>query len=447
MIRLLLKITLIVLIAASCSRKEDENSTIISGNLPALALKTIQVVYSDSLYSATVDNFGEFRLDIHIDRPQYLFVKGLNRKLFLLPNDSLYLENVEEIYKFSGNQSALINNYYTDWKIYLYAVADTANSEAYYNQKPYDFLNSVDKWIEIWKKPLRELENKYPDMNQDFLAYENARIKYWIYGDLNDYKNKNQQIPNNFYQYLDKVNLNDTNLMQLDEYKYFLSSYVFMKARRLELKDKIQATSKMLDIIQESFKHETIKNEVSKEIIRLQTSRLKINEPIMARFKNICTNPQYVIEIEKSYEALKPLLRGNIAPNFEFVDLKDNKVTLKNFKGKYLLIDVWSTTCAPCFREFPILEKLKHELKGKNIEIIAACLSDETAWKKALSKHELKGRQYRIENGWKSKFGDDYLKTSGVPVYILIDPQGLIIDARAPKPSENLSEIIKGLEI
>jgi thiol-disulfide isomerase/thioredoxin len=235
--------------------------------------------------------------------------------------------------------------------------------------------------------------------------------------------------------------------MQLDEYKYFLSSYVFMKVRRLDIKDKILATSKMLDIIQESFKNENVRNEILKVIIRMQTSRLSINEPIMDRFKNICTDSQYISEIEKSYETLKPLLKGNKAPDFEFIGLKGNKITLKGFEGKYLLIDVWSTTCAPCFREFPILEEIELELKGKNIEIIAACLSDETSWKKALSKHELEGGQYRVENGWKSDFRYDYLKSSGVPVYILIDPHGLIVDARAPKPSENLHEILKELDL
>ena len=447
MIRLILKITLIVLITTSCSKNIEKYQTIIAGNLPSLALETIQVNFNDSLYTATVDNIGDFQLNIAIDKPQYLFVKGLKRKLYLLPNDSLYIEKIGDEFKFSGNQSALINNYYTDWKIYLYAVADTADSKAYYNQNPNDFLISVDKWTEIWKKPLNKLQDNNPDLNKDFISFENSRIKYRMYGDLNDYKYKNQQIPDDFYQYLSKTNLNNIDLMQLNEYKYFLSSYVFMKVRRLEIKDKILATSKMLDIIQESFMTESVKNEILKDIIRLQTSRLSINESIMDRFKNICTDSVYIAEIEKTYEVLKPLLKGNKAPDFEFVDLKGNKITLKGFAGKYLLIDVWSTTCAPCFREFPILREIEQELNSNNIEIIAVCLSDEISWKKALSKHELEGVQYRVEDGWKSDFRNDYLKSSGVPVYILIDPQGLIIDARAPKPSENLYEIIKELDI
>ncbi len=428
-------------------RIEKENLTIISGELQGQKSKSIQIELNDSIYSSDVDIKGKFRLNIPLNNPRYVYAEGLDRKLFLIPNDSLIIKRVNDNYTFYGGQSALINNYYSDWKTYLYAVADTADSDAYYNQKPEDFINSNAKWIEIWKKPLNELQKQHQDLNKDFIAFESARIKYWMYGDLNDYKYKNQLIKEDFYRYLDQADLNNVNLLQLDEYTYFLTSYVFMKARRLETKDKIHATSKMLDIIEESFKPEIIKNKVSKEIMRLQISRLSINDSIVKRFKSICTNTAYIKEIEKKYKQLQPLVKGNVAPDFELIGLNDNKITLNNFKGKFLLIDVWSTTCAPCFREFPILEDLKHDLEDKNIEIIAVCLSDESAWKKALTKHNLQGSQFRIENGWKSEFSKDYLKSSGVPVYILIDPNGLIIDARAPKPSENLIEVINGLEI
>ena len=93
------------------------------------------------------------------------------------------------------------------------------------------------------------------------------------------------------------------------------------------------------------------------------------------------------------------------------------------------------------------LDKIKEENKDKNIEFVAVCLSEETAWKKMLRKLNLKDRQFRVVNGWNSKFRNDYLKSSGVPAYILIDPNGLIIDARAPKPSENLTDIINRLKI
>lgn len=438
---------ILIWILSSCSNEPVKNRIIIKGSIPELASKAIQVNFKDSTYNIIVDNQGEFRFHLLLNKPQYIHIEALNRKLFLIPNDSIFIEKWNDKYKFSGGQSAFINNYYTDWKTYLYAVADTSDSEKYYNQKPDDFLKSVDKWIEVWKKPIYELQKNNPDLNKDFIALENARIKYWMYGDLNDYKSSDVEISDDFYQYLDKVNLNDSNLMQLDEYKYFLSSFVFMKARRLEINDKIQETSKMLDIIQEYFKNDTIKNEISKEIIRIQTRNLSINDTLFERFKTICTDDLYINEIENNFQNLKPLLKGNQAPHFEFIGTNGDKVNLQDFKGKYLLIDVWSTTCAPCIREIPYVERLKKEFKEKNIEFIAACFSGESAWKSTLAKYGLSEGQYRIENGWKSEFKNDYLKSSGIPVYILIDPQGFIIDARAPKPSEGLDKLINVLNL
>jgi hypothetical protein len=57
---------------------------------------------------------------------------------------------------------------------------------------------------------------------------------------------------------------------------------------------------------------------------------------------------------------------------------------LMDFSGKYLLIDVWSHSSGPCLREIPRMEDLKHEMEGRNQEIIAFCLSDEKPWKQKM---------------------------------------------------------------
>ena len=101
MIRTLLKITLIILIVTSCSRKEKKDLTIISGHIPELASKIIQIELYDSTFACNVDNSGKFRFEIPLDKPRYLFVKGLDKKLFFLPNDRLLIEKVDDKYKFS----------------------------------------------------------------------------------------------------------------------------------------------------------------------------------------------------------------------------------------------------------------------------------------------------------------------------------------------------------
>ena len=55
-------------------------------------------------------------------------------------------------------------------------------------------------------------------------------------------------------------------------------------------------------------------------------------------------------------------------------------------------------------------------------------------WKNMVSEKELGGVQLFAENNWKSQFILDY-GINGIPRFILIDPEGKIVDANAPRPS------------
>lgn len=51
-------------------------------------------------------------------------------------------------------------------------------------------------------------------------------------------------------------------------------------------------------------------------------------------------------------------------PNFSVADLDGKSVSLQDFKGKILLINIWATWCAPCVKEFPSLKGLVEHFKG-----------------------------------------------------------------------------------
>ncbi len=44
------------------------------------------------------------------------------------------------------------------------------------------------------------------------------------------------------------------------------------------------------------------------------------------------------------------------APNFTLKDLDGNVVSLKNLKGKVIVLDFWSTWCVPCKKSFPAMQ-------------------------------------------------------------------------------------------
>jgi peroxiredoxin len=71
---------------------------------------------------------------------------------------------------------------------------------------------------------------------------------------------------------------------------------------------------------------------------------------------------------------LKSLDVGHPAPNFEFPGLDGKTVSLSDYRGKVVLVNIWATWCPPCIREMPSMEKLYNELKGKDFEILAVSI-------------------------------------------------------------------------
>ncbi len=159
-------------------------------------------------------------------------------------------------------------------------------------------------------------------------------------------------------------------------------------------------------------------------------------------FNKECDKKEYKEEINRYYPKLKRLKRGMPAPEFSFPDRNGKMVSLSDFKGKLVYVDVWNTYCSGCLREFPKLEKLMEKYKGKPIVFIGISYdSDEKLWKKTMKEKGLHGIQL-FANGWRTQFGKDYLVYAN-PRFILIDKEGNFINAKAPKPSGNIEELIE----
>lgn len=150
----------------------------------------------------------------------------------------------------------------------------------------------------------------------------------------------------------------------------------------------------------------------------------------------------------KSKEINKKLIslsNGKPAPGFSYKDIKGNLVSLTNFKGKYIYIDVWSTTCGSCRKGLPKLEELIERNKSKNIVFLGVSLDSKIEnWKKFVEEKNMKGIQLFGE-GRNSQFVKDYAIESN-PRFILIDKNQNIIDICAPSPSENIDNVLKNLK-
>ncbi len=131
---------------------------------------------------------------------------------------------------------------------------------------------------------------------------------------------------------------------------------------------------------------------------------------------------------------------GKPSPDFKGEDVNGKQMTLRDFRGKYVYIDMWATWCGPCQKELPFLKKLEEKFRGRNIVFVGLSIdSDKAKWEARVKSGELCGTQLYIGRG--SKFQADY-RISGIPRFILLDPNGRIVNPDMTRPSSDDTEKI-----
>ncbi len=133
----------------------------------------------------------------------------------------------------------------------------------------------------------------------------------------------------------------------------------------------------------------------------------------------------------------KVLAKGNPSPKFSKYETPERKpYSLEDFKGKFVYIDVWATWCPPCLAQIPFLQKLEEEYKGKNIEFVSISIDkrdDYFTWNDMVEEKNLGGIQLFANEDL--SFTNAY-QINDIPRFILIDPDGNIVDSDAPRPSD-----------
>jgi peroxiredoxin len=115
------------------------------------------------------------------------------------------------------------------------------------------------------------------------------------------------------------------------------------------------------------------------------------------------------------------------APEFTLKTLDNKKVSLKDFKGKYVFLNFWATWCGPCREEMPSMERLYQRFKSeKNFTMLAVSIDRGSA--KAV-KRFIEERSFTFtvllddDNEAAAEYG-----VMGIPSTYLIDTEGYIIN-------------------
>ena len=70
-------------------------------------------------------------------------------------------------------------------------------------------------------------------------------------------------------------------------------------------------------------------------------------------------------------DRFRPVIAGEMAPDFTVQDLNGAPVSLDDYAGKVVILNIWATWCGPCKEEMPSMERLYRGMAGEDFEILA----------------------------------------------------------------------------
>ena len=113
------------------------------------------------------------------------------------------------------------------------------------------------------------------------------------------------------------------------------------------------------------------------------------------------------------------------APQIGFTDPDGKAVSLGDFAGKLVLVNLWATWCAPCRREMPSLDRLQTRL-GDKITVLA--ISEDMGGSKAVAPFVAHLGLKALKTYLDPKNAvDQAFKVDGLPTSLLIDRQGRVL--------------------
>ncbi|MDR0807427.1 MAG: TlpA family protein disulfide reductase [Enterobacteriaceae bacterium] len=114
---------------------------------------------------------------------------------------------------------------------------------------------------------------------------------------------------------------------------------------------------------------------------------------------------------------------GASAPTLAVYDLQGNKVSLDQWKGKYVYLNFWASNCGGCLAEMPTLEKLSQTYRD-NIVVVGVNTDQDDANVQAL----LRERSITFPNVRDQlAITQERYQVIGTPTSFLISPDGKLL--------------------
>ncbi len=427
------------------------------GKILELSTYDDQITYKEKkIISVPIDSIGRFNLTLSVKQPLYTFItiEYHSAELYIEPNTTYELKihrlNYDSIYEkvnpFLEQQylktellntndtclNSLMGKLNSTINRFLVSYADTI----YMNPS----RKRVETFIHSTEKAFSSFTNSY---FRSVLRYKLASLYF-----VSRLKSKDELIKNYFFN--QSILYENTEYMDL--FNNLFSNYLISGTKNIKYKD-IETTinykcnySALLDTLG---KDSILKNEVFRELVLLKNLQDFLSSKDFAKeniFKLLETMIQktkferHRIIAKNIIAALMKLKVTSPAPAFSLKDMNGKTYSLSDAKGKFVYLFFWKTNCLSCIAELKLINQYATKY-GKKFEFIGISLDR----KKETVVNFLKKNSFT----WKVLFynGDKTLienyEAKVLPLFILIDENGDILNYPARMPSENIENTFK----
>jgi thiol-disulfide isomerase/thioredoxin len=135
---------------------------------------------------------------------------------------------------------------------------------------------------------------------------------------------------------------------------------------------------------------------------------------------------------------LDPLTRGEVAavnvakaplkvPDLTFKGADGKPLSLADWQGKTVLLNLWATWCVPCRQEMPTLDALEQKLGGPNFQVVAVNIDTRDPDKPKAFLKDVGATHLAYYADASAKSFQDLKsigRAFGMPTTLLIDPHG-----------------------
>jgi len=443
----------LVFLLLSChseQKKENLNYEIVSGQVKHAPSKRIilQDMQGKKAAELILDDQGVFSDTLFLPKAYYKFNLGNQYTwMYLKPGDNLQISldykdfDKSLIYKGKGSE---VNNYLAKKMLKRIELRPKTSYRYFAKLDEKDFVKLQDSIYNVYDDLIKDLDN------EEFASLEKFRNQTYKAAYLSRFPvvkryfthDSSYKVSDQYPDPLADIDVNDKRFMQIPNGLQMIMEFIGVKVSN-QHNGKETDPYERLSMIDKEIKDQNLKEILAYKEARYNILYTKKTKEYYQLFDKLVQNDSLKQIVKEKYDRLVILAPGTPSPDFTAYDINGKEYHLKDFAGKALYIDLWATWCGPCVEEVPYLEKLKQQYKGKDITFISLDVYDrEDKWKQMIKKKKMGGWQL-INTDRNMPFLKKYV-VDGIPRFILLDKDGKVVDANAPRPSsgEELTGLI-----